>query len=165
LAVWRAGGLTTSSGYIRPAVVFVAIGHSARDTYAMLGARGVPMVQKAFQFGVRVEHPQELVNRVQYGPHRLEEKLGSADYSLVARGRNDLFTFCMCAGGYVIPSVSEAGYLCTNGMSLSKRDSPFANSGLVVTITPEEFGGPDLLAGVRLQERYERRAFELGRGE
>ena len=71
----------------------------------------------------------------------------------------------MCAGGYIIPSVSEAGYFCTNGMSLSKRDSPFANSGLVVTVLPEEFGGDDVLAGVRLQQRYERRAFELGRGE
>src|SRR5262249_62174385 len=71
----------------------------------------------------------------------------------------------MCAGGHVIPSVSQRGYFCTNGMSLSKRDSPFANSGLVVTIPVEAFEGTDVLAGVRLQERYERRAFQLGRGE
>jgi uncharacterized FAD-dependent dehydrogenase len=71
----------------------------------------------------------------------------------------------MCAGGHVIPSVSQVGYFCTNGMSLSKRDSPFANSGLVVTVTPDQFEAPDVLAGVRLQARYERRAFELGRGE
>jgi uncharacterized FAD-dependent dehydrogenase len=102
---------------------------------------------------------------VQYGSTRLEEKLGSADYSLVARGRTDLFTFCMCAGGNVIPSVSEAGYFCTNGMSLSKRDTPFANSGLVVTVPVEAFDGADILAGVRLQATYERRAFDLGRGE
>jgi uncharacterized FAD-dependent dehydrogenase len=95
----------------------------------------------------------------------LEENLGSADYTLVARGRHDLFTFCMCAGGYIIPSVSEAGFFCTNGMSLSRRDSPFANSGLVVTVPPEAFEGDDVLAGVRLQMRYEKLAFELGRGE
>src|SRR5205807_59229 len=101
----------------------------------------------------------------QYGPARLEEKLGAADYSLVARGPHDLFSFCMCAGGHVIPSVSAPGYFCTNGMSLSRHDSPFANSGLVVTVPPELFGGGDVLAGVRLQEEYERKAFEVGRGD
>jgi uncharacterized FAD-dependent dehydrogenase len=161
----RLRGLATSSGYVAAEVVVLAVGHSARDTYAMLLARGVPMVQKPFQMGVRIEHPQETVNRVQYGSHRLEEQLGSADYALVARGRHDLFTFCMCAGGHVIPSVSQPGYFCTNGMSLSRRDSPFANSGLVVTVPVEEFGGGDVLAGVRLQQQYERRAYELGRGE
>ncbi|HEY1381752.1 MAG TPA: NAD(P)-binding protein [Gemmataceae bacterium] len=167
---WRDGrlvGLMTSGGYVPCEVALLAIGHSARDTYGMLARRGVPLERKAFQFGIRVEHPQELVNRVQYGGRHLEDRLGNADYSLVASNPSgrDLFTFCMCAGGYVIPSVSEEGYFCTNGMSLSKRDSPFANSGLVVTVTPDQFDGPDLLAGVRLQERYERRAFELGRGE
>jgi uncharacterized FAD-dependent dehydrogenase len=141
----------------------LAIGHSARDTYRMLLARGVPMVQKPFQMGVRVEHPQELVNRVQYGPTPLEHRLGAANYSLIANGPNDLFTFCMCAGGYIMPSVSEPGAFCTNGMSLSKHDSPFANSGLVVTVPPEQFGSSDVLAGVHLQEIYERRAFEVGR--
>src|SRR5262249_38509140 len=89
------------------------------------------------------------------------ETLGAADYSLVAHGRHDLFTFCMCAGGQIIPSVSGPGFFCTNGMSLSKRASPFANSGLVVTVSPEEFGGADVLAGVRLKQAHERRAFEL----
>jgi uncharacterized FAD-dependent dehydrogenase len=161
----RLRGLATSSGYLPASVAVLAIGHSARDTYEMLLRRGVPMVQKAFQLGVRVEHPQETVNRVQYGPMPLEQKLGAADYSLVANGRHDLFTFCMCAGGYIMPSVSEPGAFCTNGMSLSKHDSPYANSGLVVTISPEEFGGSDVLAGVRLQREYEQRAFELGRRE
>lgn len=158
-------GVATSSGYLPASVVLLAIGHSARDTYEMLVRRGVPIVPKAFQMGVRVEHLQETVNRVKYGPAPLENRLGAADYTLVAHGSRDLFTFCMCAGGYIMPSVSEAGYYCTNGMSLSKHDSPFANSGLVVTIPPEEFGGTDVLAGVRLQQRYERRAFEIGRGE
>src|SRR5581483_2034548 len=161
----RLHGLMTSSGYVAASVVLLAIGHSARDTYAMLLLRGVAMVQKPFQLGVRVEHPQETVNRVKYGPTRLEERLGAADYALVARGAHDVFSFCMCAGGYIMPSVSEPGYFCTNGMSLSKHDSPFANSGLVVTIPPEEFGGADVMAGVRLQQVYERRAFEVGRGK
>lgn len=163
----RLVALRTSRGVIPCSVALLAIGHSARDTYAMLVRRGVPMEQKAFQFGVRVEHPQELVNRIQYGRRHLEQRLGNADYSLVASngaGR-DLFTFCMCAGGHIIPSVSENGCFCTNGMSLSKRDSPFANSGLVATIPTEAFESVDVLAGVRLQERYERIAFALGRGE
>jgi uncharacterized FAD-dependent dehydrogenase len=158
-------GLITSSGYIPTQVAILAVGHSARDTYAMLIRRNVPMEQKPFQMGLRIEQPQETVNRVQYGSAPLEEKLGAADYTLIAKGRHDLFSFCMCAGGHVIPSVSEAGYFCTNGMSLSKRNSPFANSGLVVTVPLEAFGGDDVLAGVRLQMRYEQLAFELGRGE
>jgi hypothetical protein len=161
----RLVGVMTSGGYLPAEVAILAIGHSARDTYAMLARRGVPLERKAFQFGVRVEHSQALVNRAQYGQSRLEEKLGNADYSLVAHGKSDLFTFCMCAGGHIIPSVSHEGYYCTNGMSLSKRDSPYANSGLVVTVTPEHFEATDILAGVRLQERYEQRAFELGRGQ
>ncbi len=157
-------GIATSSGFIPASVVVLAIGHSARDTFRMLAERKVPMTQKPFQFGVRIEHRQEVINAVQFGPRheRYEELLGNADYSLVASGKHDLFTFCMCAGGYVIPSVSQEGYFCTNGMSLSRRDSPFANSGLVVTVPVEEFGGTDVLAGMRLQEKYEARAFELG---
>jgi uncharacterized FAD-dependent dehydrogenase len=155
----------TSSGYIAADAAVLAIGHSARDTYAMLLRRGVPMVPKPFQMGVRVEHPQEAVNRVQYGRQRLEDVLGAASYEIVARSRDNLFSFCMCAGGYIMPSVSTPGYFCTNGMSLSKHDSPFANSGLVVTMPPEQFGAADVLAGVRLQEEYERRAFEIGRGD
>jgi uncharacterized FAD-dependent dehydrogenase len=159
----RLHGLSTSSGYIATSVAVLAIGHSARDTYRMLLARGVPMVQKPFQMGVRIEHAQEVVNRVQYGSSPLECRLGAASYSLIANGPHDLFTFCMCAGGYIMPSVSEPGAFCTNGMSLSKHDSPFANSGLVVTVPPEHFGHSDVLAGVHLQEVYERRAFEVGR--
>ncbi len=161
----RLRGLGTSAGYIPATVAVLAIGHSARDTLAMLLRRGVPLAPKPFQMGVRIEQPQLTVNRVQYGLAPLEDQLGAAEYTLVARGPHDLFTFCMCAGGHVIPSVSQPGYFCTNGMSLSKRGSPFANSGLVVTVPVEQFGGPDVLAGVRLQEHYERRAYELGRGE
>lgn len=157
----------TSSGTIETSAVVLAPGHSARDTYEMLARRGVPMSQKPFQFGVRIEHPQEVVNRAQFGPRHghYETILGNADYSLVATGEHDLFTFCMCAGGYVIPSVSEVGHFCTNGMSLSKRDSPYANSGLVVTVPIDHFEGTDVLAGMRLQMKYEAKAYELGRGE
>src|SRR5579883_140047 len=160
----RLTGATTSSGFIPASVVVLAIGHSARDTYRMLAARGVPMTPKPFQFGVRIEHQQSVVNSVQFGPRHehYEELLGNADYSLVASGTHDLFTFCMCAGGYIIPSVSQEGFFCTNGMSLSKRDSPFANSGLVVTVPVEVFEGNDVLAGMRLQEKYEAKAFEIG---
>jgi uncharacterized protein len=161
----RLAGLATSSGEVPAEVAILATGHSARDVYAMLVRHWVPVVPKPFQIGVRVEHRQELVNRVQYGSRAYEDQLGNADYSLVAHGSADVFTFCMCAGGHIIPSVSQDGYFCTNGMSLSKRDSPYANSGLVVTLPATEFGGTDPLAGVRLQESYERRAFELSRGE
>ena len=161
----RLAALATSSGEVPANVAVLATGHSARDVYAMLVRRGVPVVPKPFQIGVRVEHPQGLVNRIQYGPRMYEEQLGNADYSLIAHGSADVFTFCMCAGGNIIPSVSEEGYFCTNGMSLSKRDSPYANSGLVVTLPVSEFGGDDPLAGMRVQAMYERKAFEMGRGE
>lgn len=163
IADGRLRGLATSSGFLPTEVAVLATGHSARDTYEVLLRRGVPMVHKPFQMGVRIEQPQETVNRVQYGPTPLEEKLGAADYALVVRGPHDLFTFCMCAGGHVIPSVSAPGFFCTNGMSLSHRDSPFANSGLMITVDPEHFGGSDILAGVRLQQVYERKAYELTR--
>ncbi|MBN9118634.1 MAG: NAD(P)-binding protein [Planctomycetes bacterium] len=160
----RLTGVNTSGGFVPASVVVLAIGHSARDTYRMLAERGVPMAQKPFQFGVRIEHRQDVVNAVQFGPRHAhyEELLGNADYSLVASGAHDLFTFCMCAGGHIIPSVSQDGFFCTNGMSLSKRDSPFANSGLVVTVPTDAFEGTDVLAGVRLQEKYEAKAFEIG---
>jgi hypothetical protein len=158
-------GLATSSGHLKTSLVVLAIGHSARDTYEMLLRRGISMVQKPFQIGLRIEQPQEQVNRVQYGEAALEDRLGAADYTLVARGPVNVFTFCMCAGGYVMPSVSEAGHFCTNGMSLSKRDSQFANSGLMITLEPEHFGSTHALAGMMLQRHYEHLAFEAGRGE
>jgi uncharacterized FAD-dependent dehydrogenase len=158
-------GVVTSSGYIASSCVMLAIGHSARDTIEMLSRVGVPMIAKPFQLGVRIEQPQEQVNRFQYGDATLEQKLGAADYSVIAKGTTDLFSFCMCAGGQVIPSLSEPGYFCTNGMSLSKRASPFANSGLMITIGPEEFGHDHILAGMMLQRKFERLAFDLSRDE
>jgi hypothetical protein len=157
-------GLHTSCGYIPARVAVLATGHSARDTYAALHDLGVPMRQKPFQLGLRIEQPQEQINRHTYARARDARLLGAADYSLVARGQPDLFTFCMCAGGVVIPSVSEAGCFCTNGMSNSRHDTPFANSGLVVTLEPQEFGGAHPLAGVWLQRRFEQVAFDIAGG-
>jgi uncharacterized FAD-dependent dehydrogenase len=158
-------GVRTSSGIIPATVVILAIGHSARDTYEMLHRLGVPMAHKPFQIGVRIEHPQENTNRHCYGPRKLEQKLGSASYSVVQKTGTglDLFSFCMCAGGYVMPSVSEPEAFCTNGMSMSKRDSPFANSGLVVTLGSEHFGSDHPLAGMYLQRHYEGLAYQLTR--
>jgi uncharacterized FAD-dependent dehydrogenase len=155
--------LRTSSGSIAADAAVLATGHSARDVYAMLAARGVAMQPKPFQMGVRIEQPQEQVNRARYGRRANDSRLGAADYELVAPGTRDVFTFCMCAGGFVIPSVSESGFYATNGMSYSKHDSPFANSGLVMTIDPREYG-EGLMAGIELQRQCERAAFEFGRG-
>lgn len=156
-------GLGTSSGRIAADLAILAIGHSARDTYGMLLRRGVPILPKPFQLGVRIEQPQEHVNQARYGGYAGHPSLGAADYELVAHvGPRDLFTFCMCAGGYVMPSVSEPGYFCTNGMSESRHDSPFANSGLVVTIRPEETGSSHPLAGVHFQQVAERRGYLMG---
>lgn len=157
-------GVLTSSGRIATRQVILAIGHSARDTYRMLHESGVPMQAKAFQLGLRIEQPQENVNRWKYGKPGYVELLGAADYTLVAKGRRDVYSFCMCAGGTVIPSVSEPGMFCTNGMSNSRHDTPFANSGIMITLEPIEFGADHPLAGVELQRRYERLAFELGGG-
>ena len=160
LADGQLRGLFTSSGYLPAAIAVLAVGHSARDTYGMLLRRGVPLEPKAFQFGVRIEQPQEQIDAVRYGACSGHPSLGAADYGLSVRaGNRDLFTFCMCAGGYVMPSVSEPGYFCTNGMSESRHDSPFANSGLVVTIDPAETGSLHPLAGVHFQQRYERLAY------
>ena len=160
----RLRAVETSSGRVEADVAVLAVGHSARDTYQMLLRRGVPLEPKAFQFGVRIEQPQGQVDFARYGRAAGHPSLGAAEYSLTVRaGSRDLFTFCMCAGGYVMPSVSEPGYFCTNGMSESRHDSPFANSGLVVTVTPEETGSRHPLAGVHFQQRAERLAYLVGR--
>jgi uncharacterized FAD-dependent dehydrogenase len=160
LADGQVRGLMTSSGYEPADVILLAIGHSARDTYGMLLRRNVPLEPKPFQFGVRIEQPQAQIDTARYGACSGHPSLGAAEYGLsVHVGSGDLFTFCMCAGGYVMPSVSEPGYFCTNGMSESRHDSPFANSGLVVTIDPAKSGSPHPLAGVHFQQRIERLAY------
>jgi uncharacterized FAD-dependent dehydrogenase len=156
----RLRGLLTSSGYIPAEVAILATGHSARDTYGMLLRRKVPLEAKAFQLGVRIEQPQDQIDKARFGAYSGHASVGAADYMMSVRaGDCDLFTFCMCSGGYVMPSVSEPGYFCTNGMSESRHDSPFANSGLVVTIDPADTGSLHPLAGVHFQQRVERSAY------
>ena len=161
----RVTGVLTSSGLVKSSICILAIGHSARDTYQMLHDSGIPMRAKSFQLGLRIEHPQEVINKHKYGRREYLEQLGAADYSLVAKGANDLFTFCMCAGGVVIPSISEGRMFCSNGMSNSRHDTPYANSGLVVTLPADQFGSSHPLAGVEIQRRYESAAFKLSQSQ
>ncbi|MDB5386646.1 MAG: dependent oxidoreductase [Planctomycetaceae bacterium] len=166
IADGRMRGIGTSSGYIPASQAVLAIGHSARDTYEMLHQLGVPMEAKPFQLGLRIEQPQDQVNRYKYGRnnHQYLGLLGAADYTLVARCQPNLFTFCMCAGGEVIPSVSEPYRFCSNGMSNSRHDTPYANSGLVVTLDPcLELGTQHPLAGIEIQRRFEAAAYQVGR--
>jgi len=161
----RVCGLATSSGYLENSVVVLGIGHSARDTYEMLWRNGVPMRSKSFQLGLRIEQPQEQINRHKYGKSQYLDLLGAADYALVAKGRRNVFTFCMCAGGVVIPSVSEPGMFCTNGMSRSRHDTPFANSGVMTTLHSADLQSDHPLAGVALQRQFESAAFRLAGGD
>ncbi len=159
----RLRGLMTSSGPILADLAILAVGHSARDVYGMLLRRHVPLEAKPFQFGVRIEQPQAAIDHARYGVNRGHQALGAADYSVSVRARGrDLFSFCMCAGGYVMASISEPGYFCSNGMSESRHDSPFANSGLVVTIDPAAAGNTHPLAGIHYQQQSERRSYLAG---
>ena len=147
----------------------MATGHSARDVFEMLLRAGAELEAKGFAIGVRIEHPQLLVNQIQYGKAAGHPKLPAAPYRLVQDidGRG-VFSFCMCPGGWIVPACTEAGGLVVNGMSLSKRDSPFANSGLVVSLEPEDWQQQGLqgpLGGVALQERIEAAAWQAGGGD
>ena len=142
--------------------LILAPGHSARDTFRMLAEMGVPMEQKPFAIGVRIEHPQALVSMAQYGT--AWEQLPPSDYKLACHLDNgrSAFSFCVCPGGQVVAAASEPGQLVTNGMSLRARDGANINGGLLVGVTPADFPGGDPLAGVRFQEQWERAAYELG---
>lgn len=143
--------------------VLLALGHSARDSFHMLYERGVEIKQKAFSIGVRIEHPQDLIDEKQYGQYKDHPKLGSAEYKLSAHFDNgrSAYSFCMCPGGMVIASSSEEGQIVTNGMSLHSRAGANANSAILVGVTPEDFEGDHPLAGVDFQRKWESLAFEL----
>ena len=145
--------------------VVLAIGHSARDTFTSLLQSGVKLVQKPFSIGVRIEHPQELVNKAQYGAATGHPRLGPAEYQLFYKtsGRT-VYSFCMCPGGLVVASASEPDTIVTNGMSEFLRNKENANSALVVSVEPEDFGSSHPLAGVEFQRRWEKLAFEVGGG-
>lgn len=160
-------GVRTSPGveYHSGAVV-LAMGHSARDTYDLLARHGVVMEKKGFAAGLRVEHPREMIDEIQFGPRPSERGLPAADYSLAwnnpATGRG-VYTFCMCPGGFVINSSSEEGRLCLNGMSNSLRGSRLSNAALVVSVGPDDLPG-GVLAGIEFQRRIEEAAFLAGGG-
>lgn len=144
--------------------LILATGHSARDTYEMLQHRNIVMERKPFAMGLRVEHPQDLIDRIQYG-NRRHAALPPADYALTWNntvGGRSAYSFCMCPGGVIIAGASEAGGCVTNGMSGQLRNSPFANSALVVNVRIDDFGAADPLAGVRFQRYWEHQAFLAG---
>ncbi len=147
--------------------LILATGHSARDTFELLERQNIPLQRKPFAMGLRVEHPQELIDTIQYGYQKQPNHLPAADYAVAwnssTSGRS-AYSFCMCPGGVVVGGASEAGGVVTNGMSGQLRNSPYANSALVVNVREDDFDGPGPLAGVRLQRRWEQRAFALGGG-
>lgn len=148
-------------------VLVLATGNSARDVYRLLDDRAVSLTPKAFAVGVRIEHQQDFIDRTQYGDFAGHPRLGAADYHLTYQDRQagrSFYTFCMCPGGYVIGAASEAGQVVTNGMSYAARDSGRANSAVVVTVGPGDWGN-SALGGLELQERLERRAFQMGGGD
>ena len=173
----QASGATSE---LRADHVVMALGHSARDSFQMLYARGAPMEAKPFSIGFRAEHPQSLVDRARWGRHAGHPALGAAEYRLVHHASNgrSVYSFCMCPGGTVGAATSEPGRVVTNGMSQYSRAERNANSGIVVGITPADFpteyhhievpaaaqGKPHPLAGVELQRRLESAAFVLGGG-
>jgi len=154
-------------GEIEAEVAVIAVGHSARTAYDWLLAAGIPLERKDIAVGVRIEHPQPVIDRLQYGEHAGHPLLPPAFYELraAATGR-DLYSFCMCPGGWIVPAATEPDGVVVNGMSLSRRDSPFANAGMVVSIRAADFGpaGEGPLAGVAFQRRIERAAFHAAGG-
>ena len=163
----RVVALETTRGEIACDALLLAPGHSARDTWRALAAQGLPVEAKPFQLGVRIEHPQALVDRGRHGDGPEARLLGPAYYALTCRpgdGAVGAHSFCMCPGGQIVASVSAPGLLCTNGMSNSRHSSPWANAAVVTTLGPREFG-VGAFAGVELQERLERTAFERGGGD
>jgi len=147
--------------------VILAIGHSARDTVEALYRQGIQMMQKPFSIGARIEHPQELIDRVQYGRFAGHPALGAADYKLACHpphGRG-MYTFCMCPGGTVVCAASEQGGVVVNGMSEWARDGENANSAILVGIEPAYFSSDHPLAGMHDQRKIEQAAFRLGGGD
>lgn len=160
------GVIINGEKLLKTSYVVLAPGHSARDTMEMLYERKLVLEAKPFAVGMRVEHPQELINLSQYGS-KSNPILGSAPYKLTARascGRG-VYSFCMCPGGYVVNASSEKGRLAVNGMSYSGRDGQNANSAIIVSVSPKDYGGDHALAGVEFQRRLEEKAYELAAGK
>lgn len=151
-------------------IAVLALGHSARDTFYMLKDKELHMEAKAFAVGVRMEHPQELIDMSMYGMRHedsIDNILGAADYKLTEQATNGrgVYSFCMCPGGYVVNASSEQDRLAVNGMSYSDRGSKNANSAIIVTVTPDDFSGDDPLAGIEFQRKLESAAYNEGCGK
>lgn len=162
------GVVVNNDSEIMADAVILATGHSARDVFYMLDKRSVAIEAKPFALGVRIEHPQALIDEIQYHSKKRSEYLPAASYSLTCQVRErGVFSFCMCPGGIIVPASTAPGELVLNGMSVSRRDSPFANSGFVVSVTEEDLGeysAYGAFAGIQYQMRVERAAFEAGGG-
>jgi uncharacterized FAD-dependent dehydrogenase len=163
----RLRGLVLADGEVIEADhAILALGHSARDSFAMMHARGIAMQAKPFSIGVRIEHPQGMIDRARFGPNAGNPLLGAADYKLVHHAQNGraVYSFCMCPGGTVVAATSEAGRVVTNGMSQYSRAERNANAGMVVGISPEDYPG-DVLSGIAYQRHWESAAFAAGGGD
>ena len=164
----RVRGVRTSDGDEVPAdVVILACGHSARDVYQWASGAGIALERKGIALGVRLEHPQPVIDRIQYGKAAGDERLPPAFYEVSATcADRGVYSFCMCPGGFIVPAATEPEGVVVNGMSLSRRDSPHANAAIVVELRPEDYGEASLgqLAGVEFQRRIERAAFAAGGG-
>ena len=158
------GVIINDNETIHTSVCLLGIGHSARDTFELLYKEKLDIVQKAFSVGVRIEHPQLLINQSQYGDFSNLPQLGAADYKLSYHASNDrtAYTFCMCPGGWVMCASSEEFGVVTNGMSESMRDYENSNAALLVNVNPLDFGSDHPLAGVSYQRAIEQKAFVLG---
>lgn len=150
-------------GYIPCNTLVCAIGHSSRDTYEMLFKKGFKMERKPFSVGVRIEHKREYINKLQYKDLFFDDALPTADYKLSCHvDTGSAYTFCMCPGGEVVSGASEDGGICTNGMSEFKRNADNSNSAILVSVTPADISGDDVLGGMYFQRELERKAFNLG---
>jgi uncharacterized FAD-dependent dehydrogenase len=160
------GAIINGEEEVDASILLLALGNSSRDTFRMLQNSGVAMEPKPLAIGLRVEHPQSLIDRIQYGPSAGHPRLPPAEYQLTSRSSKGyaVYSFCMCPGGFVIAASSENQGLVTNGMSLFRRNSPFANSALIVSVGMEDFGGNGPLAGMEFQRRWEEKAFRSGGG-
>ncbi len=159
--------VAVKSELVETETVFLATGHSARDVHSLLLSKGVCMEAKGFAAGLRIEHPQGFVDEVQLGRWKNHKELTPADYFLSFQDKKTsrgVYTFCMCPGGYVVGCSSGRGELCTNGMSFYDRSSSFANAAIVVTVSPDDLQGKDVLKGLEFQTFIERQVFEAGGG-
>lgn len=151
--------------HLKTDTLVLAIGHSPRDTFKMLNQKNIQMTPKPFAVGLRIQHPQELINQSQYG-NNYNKILPPASYKLTyqTKDKRGVYSFCMCPGGYIVNASSEQGKLAINGMSEAKRDSKNANSAIVVTVSPNDYGR-ELFDGLKFQQTLEEKAYQIGQGQ